>query len=228
MTLKRKTKKIKNQETFAYGTHIEEIPGHRLLILDDYAFDIEELNSLSEKDLFTNMHTQTEFSEDAKKILLSNKLLREKIQGNLPKKQDFPVALLMDVYNLGLALLQTREGKENIEAPANFSQKLDNIYSGIKKEFLNFTIKMSSYNYRVKATIISTMQVRKLLADLSAGKICVRTGGNWLIQLVHSLKPDIVNEAHILKLNQEFVQATPLFKVKTTPKTPAFFTTEAL
>ncbi|MCW8407745.1 hypothetical protein OQJ13_01985 [Legionella sp. PATHC035] len=219
----RATKKIKNQETFAYGTHIEEIPSNRLLILDGYAFDTEELMSLPEKDLFTNMHTQTEFSEEAKKTLLANELLKEKVQQNLPKKQDFPITLLTDVYQLGIILLQKRDGKESVEALTHFGQKLDGVHPDIKNEFLNSTIKMSNYNYRAKRTILSSMQVKKLLADLSVGKICARVGGNWLIQLVRSVNPSRVNEAYVLKLNQEFIQATPVAKVRTAPRTPAFF-----
>lgn len=215
--------KIKNQETFAYGTHVEEIPTNRLLILDGYAFDIDELMSLPEKDLFTNMHTQMEFSKEAKRTLLSNESLREKAQHLFPKKPDFPGTLIMDTYNLGITLLQQCNDKERREALTTFSQGLEKVHSGIKSEFLNFTIKMSSYNYRVKANLLSTIQVRKLLTDLSEDKICVRAGGNWLIQLVRSMKPDMVNEAYALKLNQEFSHVTPLTQVKAAPRIPAFF-----
>ncbi|KTC88934.1 hypothetical protein OQJ18_03225 [Fluoribacter dumoffii] len=220
---KKSIKKIKNQETFAYGTHIEDIPAHRLLILDEYAFDVEELNALPEQNFFINMHTQKEFSEGAKKNLLSHELLKEKAAIHSSKKQGFPQTLLKSIYYLGIALLQNCDEKENNEALRNFSRELANVYPDIKNEFLNYTVKMSRYNYRVKAAITSSMQVRKLLTELSEGKIEMHTGGNWLIQLVRSQKPDMVNEVYILKLKQEFSQTASLDPIQTIPRTPAFF-----
>lgn len=219
---KKSIKKIKNQETFAYGTHIEDIPAHRLLILDEYAFDVEELNALPEQNFLLICILKKNLAK-VQKNLLSHELLKEKAAIHSSKKQGFPQTLLKSIYYLGIALLQNCDEKENNEALRNFSRELANVYPDIKNEFLNYTVKMSRYNYRVKAAITSSMQVRKLLTELSEGKIEMHTGGNWLIQLVRSQKPDMVNEVYILKLKQEFSQTASLDPIQTIPRTPAFF-----
>ncbi|WP_131781391.1 hypothetical protein [Legionella gresilensis] len=202
---KRKTsietkKKYNNDETFAYGTPVNDIPNERLLVLDNYAFDIDELNQLPEKDLFTNMHTQSEFSEEAKQILASNSILGEKVQKLLPQTV-LPESLMKNVYDLAITLLTYGDSKESEDAVSNFQLKLDSMHPKDKEPLLNFIIKMNMYNQRAQAYIMSKMTFGEVYSQLVRGDFCVRAAGNWFVQAVRMTYPAMVNEEHVRNLN---------------------------
>ncbi|MGQ3888958.1 hypothetical protein ACQUW5_07995 [Legionella sp. CNM-1927-20] len=198
-------KGYKNDETFAYGTAVNEIPKKRLLVLDDYAFDIEELDQLEEKDLFTNMHTQSEFSEEAKQTLASCRALRDKVQ-RLLSKTVLSESLMKSVYDLAITLLKYGDSKESEEALYNFQLLLDS-HPKEKNALLNFVIQMAVYNPRARTDILSKMTFGKIYSQLSDGDFCVRAAGNWFVQAVRMTYPAMVNEEEVKILNKQGIQA---------------------
>ncbi|WP_419418865.1 hypothetical protein ACNVED_09925 [Legionella sp. D16C41] len=206
-TEQKKQKLYKNEETFAFGIPIEDIPENQRLVLDNYVFDISELAQLQDKDLFTNMHTQSEFSNEAKNKLLSCHLLKDRVQKLLNSKIQISEVVMNKVYNLGMTLLEKRDGKESIEALAEFQQFLDSLPPNERNTLLNFNIQMREYNNRAKTYILSKHTIGEIYSLVSRGELCVRAAGNWFIQAVRMTYPDMVNEALFKKFNR---QVTPI------------------
>jgi hypothetical protein len=206
-----KTKReFKNSETFAYGTAVDEIPKNKLLVLDEYAFDIDELAQLPVKDLFTNMHTQTEFSLSAKQILVSSPTLGDKAQSLLSQTK-LSEPLMKRVYDLGITLLKYGDGKESGEALSNFQALLDTLDSKEQHALLVFVIKMNGYNGRARTNIMSKMIFGDVYSQLNQGNFCVRAAGNWFIQAVRMTHPALIDKAYVTSLNNQSIQAAPVF-----------------
>lgn len=180
-----------NSRTFLYNEELQTLPPNRVLELDRYVFDIEELSHYAEDDftkIFTNPHIRVgnrEFSEAAKNILRRHPVLGIYAQrlDELFLKQKSEIKAVTIAVIVKMLLNFEKYGVDgSVEAREEFCAHLHKELDAAERTHL------LTYVIKVKSRFGGT---QNLTFEKALNSGCIKIAQTFLWQFVTDIKPEL-------------------------------------
>jgi hypothetical protein len=189
----------KNTETFFYQALIADIPADKLVILDGYAFDSDELAAYAEnhaEEFYKNPHIldrkfNQEYSEAAKTVLRNHPTLNKfalALDKQLAEQKNY---ILPETVDAVITMLQTfhERGEEgSIEARAKFLEHKFSLTEEQQKRLDSFIIEVPTLN----RDGVQRMNFQEAFTGGDDKDACILTVQVYLWQFVVTMRPESI------------------------------------